>query len=93
MDDVAAYGYVTPLRVKIVLALALTDAVVRDAEVIMVSPPPCFLPPPYHTNERVVCAGADRRYPPSVDSIDLQGVAHGALPSRLEPISQTRRRV
>ena len=36
MDDVAAYGYVTPLKVKIVLALALTDAVVRDAEVIMV---------------------------------------------------------
>ncbi|KAF9222025.1 Sedlin [Gyrodon lividus] len=35
MDDVAAYGYVTPLRVKIVLALALTDSVVRDAEVIM----------------------------------------------------------
>ena len=36
MDDVAAYGYVTPLKVKIVLALALTDAVVRDTEVIMV---------------------------------------------------------
>jgi len=35
MDDVAAYGYVTPLKVKIVLALALTDAVVRDTEVIM----------------------------------------------------------
>ncbi|KAH0840122.1 trafficking protein particle complex 2 [Lanmaoa asiatica] len=35
MDDVAAYGYVTPLKVKIVLALPLTDAVVRDAEVIM----------------------------------------------------------
>ncbi|KAG8218848.1 Sedlin [Butyriboletus roseoflavus] len=35
MDDVAAYGYVTPLKVKIVLALPLTDAVVRDAAVIM----------------------------------------------------------
>jgi len=35
MDDVAAYGYVTPLKVKIVMALALTDAVVRDTEVIM----------------------------------------------------------
>ncbi|KAG9317661.1 Sedlin, N-terminal conserved region-domain-containing protein [Chiua virens] len=35
MDDVAAYGYVTPLKVKIVLALALTDSVVRDADVIM----------------------------------------------------------
>ncbi|KAF9247102.1 Sedlin, N-terminal conserved region-domain-containing protein [Melanogaster broomeanus] len=35
MDEVAAYGYVTPLKVKIVLALPLTDSVVRDAEVIM----------------------------------------------------------
>ncbi|KAF8138701.1 Sedlin [Boletus edulis] len=35
MDDIAAYGYVTPLKVKIVMALALTDAVVRDTEVIM----------------------------------------------------------
>ncbi|KAH7929490.1 Sedlin [Leucogyrophana mollusca] len=34
MDDVAAYGYITPLKVKIVIALALTDSVVRDAEVI-----------------------------------------------------------
>lgn len=36
MEDVAVYGYVTPLKVKIVLALALSDSVVRDAEVIMV---------------------------------------------------------
>ncbi|KAH7887769.1 Sedlin [Phlebopus sp. FC_14] len=35
MDDVAAYGYVTPLKVKIVLAVALTDSIVRDAEVIL----------------------------------------------------------
>jgi len=35
MDDVAAYGYITPLKVKIVLALPLADSVVRDAEVIM----------------------------------------------------------
>lgn len=35
MDDIAAYGYITPLKVKIVLALPLTDSVVRDAEVIM----------------------------------------------------------
>ncbi|KAH6914934.1 trafficking protein particle complex 2 [Coprinopsis sp. MPI-PUGE-AT-0042] len=33
MEDVAVYGYVTPLKVKIVLALALTDTVVKDAEV------------------------------------------------------------
>lgn len=38
MDDIAAYGYITPLKVKIVLALPLTDSVVRDAEVIMACP-------------------------------------------------------
>jgi hypothetical protein len=38
MDDIAAYGYITPLKMKIVLALPLTDSVVRDAEVIMVCP-------------------------------------------------------
>lgn len=37
MEDVAVYGYVTPLKVKIVLALALSDSVVRDAEINMVS--------------------------------------------------------
>lgn len=36
MEDVAVYGYITPLKVKIVLALALSDAVVKDVEVIMV---------------------------------------------------------
>jgi hypothetical protein len=36
MEDVAVYGYITPLRVKIVLALALSDSVVRDADVIMI---------------------------------------------------------
>ncbi|TFK28767.1 trafficking protein particle complex 2 [Coprinopsis marcescibilis] len=36
MEDVAVYGYVTPLKVKIILALALTDAVVKDTEVITI---------------------------------------------------------
>lgn len=36
------YGYVTPLKLKIVLALALSDAVVRDADVISVR---AFSPP------------------------------------------------
>ncbi|TFK43558.1 trafficking protein particle complex 2 [Crucibulum laeve] len=36
MEDVAIYGYITPLRVKIVLALALSDAVVKDVEVTMI---------------------------------------------------------
>lgn len=36
MEDVVVYGYVTPLKVKIVLAFALSDAIVRDIEVTMV---------------------------------------------------------
>ncbi|TFK75937.1 Sedlin [Pluteus cervinus] len=36
MEDVAVYGYITPLKVKIVLALALSDSVVRDIEVNMI---------------------------------------------------------
>lgn len=36
MEDVAVYGYVTPLKLKIVLTLGLTDSVVRDADVTMV---------------------------------------------------------
>jgi len=36
MDDFAVYGYITPLRVKIVLTIALTDALVRDADVTMI---------------------------------------------------------
>lgn len=33
MEDVAVYGYITPLKMKIVIALALSDSVIRDAEV------------------------------------------------------------
>jgi len=36
MEDVAVYGYMTPLRVKIVLALALSDSVVKDAEITLI---------------------------------------------------------
>jgi trafficking protein particle complex subunit 2 len=36
MEDVAVYGYITPLKVKIVLALALSDTVVRDVEITTV---------------------------------------------------------
>jgi trafficking protein particle complex subunit 2 len=36
MDDVAVYGYMTPVKMKMVLALALSDAVVRDADVTAV---------------------------------------------------------
>ncbi|KAJ3999013.1 Sedlin, N-terminal conserved region-domain-containing protein [Lentinula boryana] len=37
MEDVAVYGYITPLKVKIVLATALTDAVARDVDINMAS--------------------------------------------------------
>lgn len=36
MEDLAVYGYLTPSRIKIVVALALTDAVIRDIDVITV---------------------------------------------------------
>ena len=37
MEDVAVYGYVTPLKVKIMVALPLSDTIVKDADIIMVS--------------------------------------------------------
>lgn len=37
MEDVAVYGYVTPLKVKIIIALPLSDTIVKDADIIMVS--------------------------------------------------------
>lgn len=40
MEDVAVYGYITPSKTKIILAFALSDSVVRDVEVITVSPKP-----------------------------------------------------
>ena len=36
VEDVAVYGFMTPLKVKIIIALELSDAVVRDADVITV---------------------------------------------------------
>lgn len=37
MDDVAVYGYITASKMKIILALSLSDTVVKDAEVVNVS--------------------------------------------------------
>ena len=37
VEEVAVYGYMTPLKVKIIIAIELTDSVVRDADVIAVS--------------------------------------------------------
>jgi hypothetical protein len=36
MEDVAVYGYITPLKIKIVIALPLSDSVVRDVETTMI---------------------------------------------------------
>jgi len=36
VDDVAVYGYITPLKLKIVIALALSDSVVRDMEINLI---------------------------------------------------------
>ncbi|KDQ07517.1 hypothetical protein BOTBODRAFT_59910 [Botryobasidium botryosum FD-172 SS1] len=36
MEDVAVYGYITATRVKIVIALALADAVVKDGDIIAI---------------------------------------------------------
>ena len=45
LEEVAVYGYVTPLKLKIVIALALTDAVVRDADIISVRRPSLYIIP------------------------------------------------
>ena len=47
MEDVAVYGYMTPLKVKIIIALALTDSVVRDADVLTVCVLPSLFPQPH----------------------------------------------
>jgi trafficking protein particle complex subunit 2 len=70
MEDVAVYGYVTPLKVKIVLALALTDTVVKDAEVTTVSSP-------LHMHVACLTPGG---------YVDLQGSSHGILQRNLEPV-------
>jgi hypothetical protein len=39
MDDVAVFGYVTASKLKIILAFALSDAMIRDADVTAVRVP------------------------------------------------------
>ncbi|KIL70089.1 hypothetical protein M378DRAFT_183681 [Amanita muscaria Koide BX008] len=36
LEDVAVYGYITPLKVKIILTFAATDTVIKDVEVNMI---------------------------------------------------------
>jgi hypothetical protein len=43
MDDVAVYGYITASKMKIVLALLLSDTVIKDVEVVNVSAHNLFL--------------------------------------------------
>ena len=45
MDDVAVYGYIAASKMKIILALSLSDTVVKDVEVVNVSAPNTFLHP------------------------------------------------
>lgn len=37
MEDLAVYGYITPAKLKIIVALALSDAVVRDSDIVLVN--------------------------------------------------------
>jgi hypothetical protein len=43
MEDLAVYGFVTPMKLRIVIALALSDVVVRDADVVLVCHPTVIL--------------------------------------------------
>ncbi|KAF7790092.1 hypothetical protein EIP86_001042 [Pleurotus ostreatoroseus] len=43
VEDVAVYGFMTPLKVKIIIALELSDAVVRDADVITTGQEPLIM--------------------------------------------------
>ncbi|KAG8848111.1 hypothetical protein FRB96_001298 [Tulasnella sp. 330] len=36
MEDLAVYGWISPSKLKIVIALALTDAVVKDKEILTI---------------------------------------------------------
>jgi hypothetical protein len=36
MEDLAIYGYVTPTRLRIVIAFALVDAVIKDTDVVVI---------------------------------------------------------
>lgn len=39
VEDVAVYGFMTPLKAKIIIALELSDQVVRESDIIAVSSP------------------------------------------------------
>ena len=82
LEEVAVYGYVTPLKLKIVLALALSDAIVRDADIISVRAP--LLPPPSSLLPFIITM-----IPTEQKKLDIQGAALGVLPLRGQPVPQT----
>jgi hypothetical protein len=77
LEEVAVYGYVTPLKLKIVVALALTDAVVRDVDIISVR---LFL----------FCSTLPALYDSDpTQRLDVQGAALGVLQHSGQPVPQT----
>lgn len=70
MEDVAVYGYITPLKIKIIVAIQLSDSVVKDIEIIAVSLD--FSIKPFFFFLKT--------------SPDIQGPSHGLLFISLEPI-------
>ena len=75
MEDVAVYGHITPLKVKIIIALALTDSVVRDADVLTVRSPHSLR----HTRLLTHLAALAPDFPSST---------HGIPPGCGEPVPQ-----
>ena len=67
VEDVAVYGYMTPLKVKIIIALELSDAVVRDADVIAVRfTYTCTLAHPFILTP---CRSSERCTPPTANPL------------------------
>ena len=75
MEDVAVYGYITPLKVKIIIVLALTDSVVRDADILTVRPTPIS---PWPLLAHILARHAD-----------IPSAAHGIPPRSCQPLPET----
>lgn len=77
MEDLAVYGWIAPTKLKIVIALALTDAVVKDKEIVTVS-----IPMPH-------CVGLT--FTSCVDLLDLQGTSPSLPSSPQQSLSPSER--
>ena len=75
LEDVAVYGYMTPLKVKIVLTFDLTDAVVRDADVTMVRA--------LQTSRKCI-------FTPWIP-LDISCISYGVLPVSCQPVLEIER--